>query len=129
MQAVLLDTDVVSYLLRGDRRAKEVRQKLQGKFPVISFMTVAEMERWALARNWGADRRAQLDSYLSGFPIYPFNLDLCRLWAEVTVHGQRMGRLVSCADAWIAASALVQEIPLLTNNRAHFEGIPRLQLL
>ena len=50
---VILDTDVVSFLFKGDTRAEAYRIHLRGKTLALSFMTVAELYQWALVRNWG----------------------------------------------------------------------------
>jgi len=84
VSALLLDTDVVSFLLKRDDRAELYRPVLTGRLLVVSFMTVAELERWALTRNWGARRRARLEEHLRNFIIHPFDRALCRKWAEVT---------------------------------------------
>ena len=39
------------------------------------------------------------------------------------------GRLVADNDLWIAASAVRHSIPRISNNRAHFDGIPGLVLI
>ncbi len=40
MNLVVVDTDVVSFLLKGDTRARRYRQHLQGMVLALSFMTV-----------------------------------------------------------------------------------------
>lgn len=50
---VVLDTDVVSFLFKGDTRAEAYRPHLRGKIPALSFMTVAELYQWVFVRNWG----------------------------------------------------------------------------
>lgn len=42
MSVILLDTNVVSYLLKGDTRAAAYAPLLQGHRLAISFVTVAE---------------------------------------------------------------------------------------
>jgi len=60
MDSVIIDTDVLSYLFKGDTRAESYRSQLHGKLGVLSFMTIAELDFWANARNWGATRRAAI---------------------------------------------------------------------
>ncbi len=69
--AVVLDTDVVSYLFKGDTRAEAYRPHLRGKTLALSFMTVAELYQWAFVRNWGAERVARLDQQLASYVIVP----------------------------------------------------------
>ena len=75
--AVVVDTDVVSYLFKHDSRADSYRPHLTGRLLVVSFMTVAELERWALERNWGEARSARMEQHLRNFVVYPFNRTLC----------------------------------------------------
>jgi predicted nucleic acid-binding protein len=42
----LVDTDVLSYVVRGDRWAESYRAYLAGKEIGVSFQTVAELRRW-----------------------------------------------------------------------------------
>lgn len=121
MPSVVVDTCVVSYLFKGGTRAGQYRRHLQGNTPVISFMTLAELYRWALERNWGPRKVATMDAYLQRYLIYPFNRALCMQWAVAKVQAQRGGRTMKTDDAWIAATALLYGIPLVTHNRRHFE--------
>ncbi len=73
MASVMVDTDVMSFLFKHDSRGEWYRPHLTGKLPVLSFMTVAELDRWVLARNWGQTRRARMEEYLRNFVIYPFD--------------------------------------------------------
>ena len=59
----------------------------------------------------------------------PSSPDLCRKWAEVTVAAQAAGRRIECADAWIAATALLYAVPLVTHNRSDYLGVPGLTLI
>ena len=58
MSHVVVDTDVVSFLFKKDTRAEKFRSLLEGKTGIVSFMTVAELYRWTLVKNWGARRVA-----------------------------------------------------------------------
>lgn len=126
MASAVVDTDVVSYVFRGDTRAALYRPHLEGLLPVLSFMTIAELSRWAIERNWGAARRAQMRAFLGNFVVYPFDPDLCERWADVTVTARHLGRPIQHADAWIAATALLHNIPLITHNRDDYAGVPGL---
>jgi predicted nucleic acid-binding protein len=49
--ARVIDTDIFSFLLKKDTRAEPYKPHLDGHFLFISFMTVAELERWANLYN------------------------------------------------------------------------------
>jgi len=87
------------------------------------------VERWALQHYRGEQRLHWLHLYLGRFTVAPSSPDLCRKWAEVTVAAQAAGRRIECADAWIAATALLYAVPLVTHNRSDYLGVPGLTLI
>ena len=88
MNAVVVDTDIVSYLFKSHPIAFQYLPHLTGLSPIISFMTVAELDRWVLEARWGEARRDRLRGYLERFVVLPYDRNLCAKWAEVTVAAQ-----------------------------------------
>jgi tRNA(fMet)-specific endonuclease VapC len=129
MNAAIVDTDVVSMLFKGDTRALAYRPHIAGKLLGISFMTLAELERWSLERNWGRGRRLELAQHLTNYTVLPVNRGLCVQWAEISVAARKRGRPIQTADAWIAASALYYQVPLITHNRGDYSMVEALILL
>jgi len=127
--AVVVDTDVVSYLFKSHPNAFHYLPDLTDRTPVISFMAQAELDRWVLEARWGEARRKRLREYLERFVVLPYDRALCAKWAEVTVAAQARGRRIECADAWIAATALLVGAPLITHNRNDYLGVPGLTLI
>src|SRR5215210_2782461 len=101
---VLLDTNVVSYLMRGHTLAAAYRPILNGHVLGVSFMTVAELYEGARRAGWGARRMDALEAALRAYVVLPFNIEVCRQWAEARV--ARRSQPISVDDAWIAATAL-----------------------
>ena len=126
---VIVDTDVVSFLFKGDTRAQAYRQHLQGKTLAVSFMTVAELYQWAYVRNWGESRLSRLEERLRAYVILPYDAELCKQWARVRVECQRQGRPISTQDAWIAATALRHRCPLATHNRDDYAAVAGLDII
>jgi predicted nucleic acid-binding protein len=58
--------------------------------------------------------------------IVPSSHDLVPKWAEAMV-ARKSGRRIETADAWIAATALLYDAPLLTNNKSDYFGVPGLR--
>jgi tRNA(fMet)-specific endonuclease VapC len=129
MSGVVVDTDVVSYLFKNHPIAERYDSDLHGKTLIVSFMTIAELERWALQSKWSEARTGWLHRYLEPFVVLPFSRALCAKWAEATVGAQARGNRIECADAWIAATALLYNLPLVTHNRGDYRGVPGLKLI
>jgi len=129
MEVMLLDTNVVSFVLKGDSRALLYSSYLEGRRLAISFVTVAELYQWAYIRNWSETRRQKLEASLQNYAVLPFDLTLCRLWGEIRSKCRAKGRPISPQDAWIAATAFRFHLPLVTHNPIDFEAVEDLQIL
>jgi predicted nucleic acid-binding protein len=129
MKPVVLDTDVVSFLFKNDTRASLYLSFLQDRQWLISFMTEAELEQWALLSNWQKKRIEWLRIFLGRFVVVPSSRDLVLKWAEVMVASRRAGRRLETADAWIAATAVLYQAPLISHNASDYRGVPGLQLV
>jgi predicted nucleic acid-binding protein len=127
MKPIVLDTDVVSFFFKADGRAQLYLPHLDNRQWFISFMTEAELEQWALLANWTEKRVEWLRLFLSRFAIVPSLHDLVLRWAEAMVAARRNDRRIETADAWIAATALLFDAPLLTHNKADYLGVPGLR--
>lgn len=42
---------------------------------------------------------------------------------------KKKGRPIETADAWVAAAALMFDVPLITHNRKHFENVENLKII
>jgi tRNA(fMet)-specific endonuclease VapC len=123
---LLLDTNIVSYQMRGHTLAHAYRPILAGHVLAVSFMTVAELYEGARRAAWGASRLGALEAALRRYVVLPFDIDVCRRWADVRV--ARRLQPISVDDAWIAATALAHGIPLVTHNPVDFRDIPGLSV-
>ena len=125
----VVDTDVVSFRFKRDSRARAYRPFVVGRRAWISFMTLAELPAWTMLHRWGASRRQELSRFLGQFAVYHSDNHLAALWAEVTFQAQRGGKAIDGADAWVAATALALDAPLVTNNPDDFSAAKRLTIL
>jgi predicted nucleic acid-binding protein len=129
MASVVVDTDVISFAFKGDSRADPYERHLRGNLLFISFMTLAELDLWALEHKWGNARKARMEVFIGRFAIVPFDRALCSQWAIVTNMARRKGRPINPADAWIAATALAMNVPLVTNNPSDYGSVSRLRVI
>ena len=129
VEHAIVDTDVVSCLFKMDTRAQLYKPHLQNSALCISFMTLAELERWAIARHWGKTRREELHEFLADYTMIPPGRALCRVWAEVYEQVRGVGRNIAVPDAWIAATALLYKVPLVTHNRKDYTAVNGLTVI
>ena len=52
MSFIVLDTDVASTILRG-RLTDPLRSRLAGHSLCITFVTLGELTKWTVLRDWG----------------------------------------------------------------------------
>jgi tRNA(fMet)-specific endonuclease VapC len=123
---LLVDTSVVSYILKKHSLAPYYWEILRENYLSISFMTVAELYRWPLERNWSERRIAALRLHLRGYTVLPYDDAMSWEWARIK---SRRGHPVSDPDAWIAATAVRYEVPLVTHNARHFLHVEGLEVI
>src|SRR3972149_5848986 len=114
MSPVLLDTNVLSYIMRGHPLGVAYSGFLTDRLACISFMTVAELYEGAFRADWGTPRLGRLNEGLKGYTVIPFSAGLCQTWARIRAGRRRQP--IAVDDAWIAASALAIAAPLLTHH-------------
>lgn len=126
---IVVDTNVVSYIHRNDPIARPYLNRMVGHRAVISFQTYEELLYGVLRRNWGQRRIDELLRYMDEtYDIADYSLDLIKICAELRVNSRRRGRELSHSDAWIAATAVLLNCPLLSHDR-DFGGIPGLEVV
>lgn len=128
--AVLVDTDVVSWLALREARAEEFAALLEQHELFISFVTLAEI-RTLLAMNvLEPDFHQLLDKSLANYALLPIKTDpLISQWvslrAATVSHTTADDRERRQNDTWIAASALSAEqpLPIATGNLRDFQPL------
>ncbi len=126
---LVVDTNIVSLIFKGDTRAALYQSHLLGEDKLISFMPLAELRLWASRKNWGERRKQELENYLSEYAVFYADNDLCTAWVQVRESSRLNGKPIDTADAWVAAVALLLNVPLVTHNRTHFEGVNNLTII
>ena len=129
MATVVVDANVVSYLHKSHENVALYRPHVEGNLKAVSFMTVAELYRWTIESNWGEHQIVRLEARLEDYFHYAVNRPLCGAWAAITAEASANGTPIAADDAWIAATALQHDFPLVTHNRKDFEAVSGLGLV
>jgi predicted nucleic acid-binding protein len=124
---VLIDTNVLSYLLLDTEEAPGYRALIKDSEPAIALISVAEINVFASASGWGTRKTRDMDRFLDEFVQVCGTAEIALLAATLKARASKVGRQLTWPDVWIAATALWHELPLVTHDRDFF-GIPGLEL-
>ena len=125
----LLDTSTVSNWMR---EAHQMPLDLRlGPFDgsAISFQTEAELLLWTTSPTLPAHYRRQVHGFLEIAAVLHSNSEVSNEFARILRRRRDMARPENVRDAWIAATALAYDLPLITFDRRGFNDIPDLDLI
>jgi predicted nucleic acid-binding protein len=131
---VLVDTNAFIDLTRSQTRGRVLRRFVEQSRIVLSFVTVAELRLGALIRGYNDASRRRMESEIASAVVVSPTDQLSHEWARVVGEartmnpGHALGQPAQNHDAWVAATALLFNLPLLTSD-GHFSGFPGLRLL
>lgn len=131
----LLDTNVVSELLKGVRAHRTVVQWIEQAEEStlhLSVITLGEIAKGiGLAERRGRDMQLQRDFLHRALPerfgarILPFDTETAIVWGRLLqgLHGNRQEERLLAIDAQIAATAEVAALTLCSRNVRDFERL------
>jgi tRNA(fMet)-specific endonuclease VapC len=125
MPRYMLDTDSVSYALRGHGHVAERLLERRPAELCLSAITVAEL-------RYGADLKASrklhglIDVFASGVAVLPLDDQAARRFGEVAAALRKRGAPIGAFDTLIAAHALAAGVTLVTGNAKHYARVPGL---
>jgi len=120
---MLLDTDILIWVLRGNTKAARLVDNTELR--LISAVTYMELVQ-------GARNRQELRSikdFLSdlGFEVVPLSENIGHR-AAIYVEEYGLAEGLGLADALIAATAVERNLTLCTGNRKHYKAIKDLEI-
>ena len=123
--SILVDTNVVSYIFEGSELGRRYERLLRHYRGLGCPVTLAELHYGAYWRNWGVNRWCRLNEVLGRLEWLPLTAEVARLASHLAAKQKHGGRPVKWADIYIAATALINGLPIMTHDRdfADFEGL------
>ena len=123
----LLDTNILVHYSRQSTLAGwiEARYQLQTSpvSPFLSEVSVAEVLSLTLQRGWGKEKQRELQRIIDFCTIVPISFQgVHQAYAQIDYFSQKSPDLFSAKnmgknDLWIAATAHVANVPLITTDK------------
>jgi tRNA(fMet)-specific endonuclease VapC len=118
----MLDTDTVSFALRGHGRVAERLLEHRPSDLCISSITLAELRYGAEARRSRKLHRL-ISTFAEAIEIMSFDQSAARRFGAVAVALARRGEPIGTFDTLMAAHALALRLTFVTNNARHFARV------
>ena len=136
MAVILVDTDVYSSFRAVIPLGRPYKRHLDGHHLALSFITVGEQYAGYIKKiskgEWPESHMQKLEALLRSAVIVPYDVEICRTYGDLKnklTNPDGSHRAIGPNDLWIAACAVRHSLKLATNNRAHFENIPGLDII
>jgi toxin FitB len=130
----LLDTNVISEIRhpQGDREVKRRIKALPSEALFLSSIVFGELVK-GVRRLPESERKGELLGWLVKLEtdfadrILPFDRETARIWGELVAGSEALGLAIGMADGQIAATAIQNNMVLVSRNTRHFD-LPELRL-
>jgi tRNA(fMet)-specific endonuclease VapC len=128
MKKILIDTNIYSRAMRGDREVIRILKKMEQIG--ISTISIGELLSGFKGGNNESKNREELDFFLDSprVVLYPVDIVTSDYYSEIINNLKKAGTPVSTNDIWIAAVAFQHGLKLFTKD-AHFSFVKGLMLI
>jgi tRNA(fMet)-specific endonuclease VapC len=124
----LVDSDWLIDAAIGRLRSQRALHRLSDEGLAVSIVAVAEVYEGAFGTPDPQDTLVGLRDFLGDFAILPLTDPIAERFARLRAALRRQGQLIPDMDLLIAATALEEELTLITRNVRHFARIPDLPM-
>jgi predicted nucleic acid-binding protein len=131
MSGFPLDTNIPSEMIRTvpDPRVNAWVSEQEDVSLYLSVVTIGELRKWITVLPKGK-RRSRLQDWLGGeiIPLFtgrtlPVTQAIANRWGVLSGQRQTAGRPLSMADGILAATALENDLTMVTRNVKDYEGL------
>lgn len=122
----LLDTNIVSDLVRNPQGAVAKRIHAAGETNVCTSIIVAAELRYGAAKKGSARLSAQLEAVLAALEVVPFEAPADVAYGNCRARLEQAGQPIGGNDLLIAAQALALGYTVVTDNEREFVRVASL---
>lgn len=129
MKETLIDTDILSYYFKGDRKVVENFQKYLEEYSYINIpiITYFEILR-GLKYKKAIMQIERFENFISSNNLIFITKTSAKMSAEKFAELQIIGKTTGTSDLLIAGIALEHNLTLVTNNEKHYKDISGLKI-
>ena len=124
----LLDTDIVSDIVRNPRGPAAEQLRRVGQNDVCLSIIVASELRYGIARKSSAEMAFKIGQALDQLAVLPFESPADGIYGEVRSALEESGHSIGPNDNFIAAHALALNCTLVTGNERVFGRVKGLKV-
>ena len=124
----LLDTNIVSDLIRHPFGTVSTRIKELGQDSVATSIVVAAELRFGVAKTPSTRLATRIEEALQALPVLPLEQPVDETYAATRAALEAAGTPISANDTLIGAHALALGLILVTDNVREFARIPGLKV-
>jgi predicted nucleic acid-binding protein len=130
LDKALIDTDILSYFLNGDKKVTANVQEYLVHYDKLLFSQITYFEILAGLEYKQASRQiSKFQLFASKCSILSLSENSLNVSAKVYGELRRKGIQIGTPDLLIAGIAIDQNLILVTNNDKHYRPIERLTLI
>ena len=124
----LIDTDLIIDGLNNQPRVLAGLESLAEAGIAVSMISIGELYEGAFRNPDPEPRLEGMRQFLAGYQVLGLSEDAMLVFARERERLRRQGQLIPDLDLLIAATAVANDLTLVTRNTRHFARISGLQL-
>jgi len=128
MSAFLLDTDICIYAIKARPHVVQRMRAVQPHNLSLSVMTLHELVYGAERSHSRQQALTLLNEFVAPFTVLDINSDVATQAAKLRATLARQGTPIGPYDLLIAATALANDLTLVSNNMREYRRIDGLQM-
>jgi predicted nucleic acid-binding protein len=130
MNGYAADTNIISFLLRGDKQLQEkiYREANDGKGVIIPPIAYYEIKR-GLIDYHAPVKLAAFERLCAMLGVDEMDVETLNKAAGIYAALKKTGRLIEDSDILVTASCIAHGYTLITDNTRHFERVDGLQFV
>jgi tRNA(fMet)-specific endonuclease VapC len=127
LKKYLLDTNICIYFIKGQYELNKKIAEAGEQNCFISEMTVAELKYGVENSKTVEEMRKVINAFIPKFPVIPIYNSL-DIYAKEKSRLRKQGILIDDFDILIGATAVVNNMIMVTNNVAHLSRLENIKI-